>query len=199
MKIEKKGGLMQTTRAGNWDVFHSTYYWTINLDPLHPANKVDKLNGYSKKVGEHEATDKDYLLKRKIVNLFLNGYRTRAKSIEFYKSTEFLIDKKRDPKILILYPESYEIPELNHDVIFKTHGHFLKDLYQAIKDNRDLKNLLPTSRRPKSLDSYLKVENYQFKHSHEMYAHATRCLRMDFPQGLVEDFIRNYKVLKGWP
>lgn len=178
-------------RRGNWDVFHSTYYWILDLDQRDPRNSALKLTGYSKKVGENEAQDKDQLLRRKIVTLFQHGYRTRCTCIHFYKSTGHLVNKNTDPCILKLFPNHYEIPESEHDYMFKLHGKFLKDLYYAIKINADLSTLVPTrsQRILPDNDQYLNPDRYSFKDLSELYAHAARCLKHGHEQGHVDYFI----------
>lgn len=185
-------------KTGKWDTFYSTYYWVIHLDKNHPANTTEKLVGYSKRVGEHEAQDKDQLLKRKILNLFLNSYFKRMTRIEFFMRTEFAIDKKRDPNILNLFPTHYDIPELNHDIVFKRWGVFLKDFYDRVNKNKSMDGILPKARGLKNPDDFLNTDNYEFKNVGQLYAHAARCITHGHPPGAVNDFILKYKILRGW-
>jgi hypothetical protein len=185
-------------KTGQWDTFHSTYYWNIHLDLDHPQNSTPVLTGYSKKVGEAEAQDKDQLLKRKIINLFLHSYFKRMKRIDIFLRTEFVIDKKRDPKILVLYPTHYDIPELNHDVIFKKFGPFLKDFYERALRGGNMDGLLPKTRALMNGDDFLNPENYKFKSVAHLYSHAARCLIHGHAEGAVNAFIYKVKALNHW-
>lgn len=194
--METKPSIIKT---GKWDTFYSTYWWNIYLDPEHPDNTTERLTGYSKKEGESEAQDKDQLLKRKILNFYLNGYFKRIKYIEFFLRAENMIDKKRDPKILLIYPDHYDIPEMNHDVIFKKFGAFLHDFYDRVQHNKDMNAMLPKgNKKITSKDDFLNTEKQFFKSIAHLYAHAARLLRYGHAPGEVEAFIQRYKQLKSW-
>ena len=185
-------------KTGKWDNFYSTYFWNINLDPSNPINNTPVLTGYSKKVGENEAADKIQLLKRKIVNLYLNGYFKRIRSIDFYQRTATHIDKKRDPKILVIMPTTYEIPELNREVIFKHFGNFLIEFYDRIKNEQSMDGILPRMKKIRSQDEFLDPSRYQFKTEGHLYAHAARLLNHGHPTGAVNHFIKQVKIREKW-
>lgn len=196
--MEPKSNPQNSLKTGKWDTFYSTYYWNIHLDLNHPQNSIEVLTGYSKKVGESEAQDKEQLLKRKIINLFLNSYFKRMFRIDFFMRTEFVIDKKRDPKILVIYPDHYDIPEANHDVIYKKFGVFLKEFYDRIDQHRSMDGILPKGRAFISGDQFLNPDNYKFKTVGHLYAHASRCSIHGHPPGEVEAFILKVKALNNW-
>lgn len=186
--------------ALKWDKANSTYYWHIYLDRMNTSNNpnVEYLVGYSKVEYQSEAADKEALLKRKIFTLFNYGYFKRIKKICFYARIESMVNKHTDPCILILYPSHYDIPEMNHDVVYKKWGQFLHDFYDRINANKSMEGILPRSTKGGNADDFLKVENYNFKDVAQLYAHSTRCLRHGHPQDRVEDFIRRYKSMKNW-
>jgi hypothetical protein len=182
-----------------WDTLTSTYYWYIELDPNHAQNSVPGLTGYSKVVNQNEAQDKDNLLKRKIVTLFNNSYLLRAKKIEFYQRSGDYIDKKRDPKILILYRDNYDIPELNHDIIFKKFGAFLKEFYYRLENRKSMEGILPKQKNlSTNLDDLFNVDKYNFPSLAHLYAKASNFSRHGHAPGLIDDFVRKYRTLKNW-
>lgn len=185
-------------KTGKWDTFYATYYWNIYLDRNNPNNATDVLTGYSKKVGEAEAADKDQLIKRKIVNLYLNGYFKRITKIDIFQRTESHIDKKRDPKILVIYPTHFDIPELNHATVLKKFGPFLVEFYDRIKNDRSMDGILPRMKRINSQDDYLNPEKFTFKTPGHLYAHAARLLNYGHPQGAVSHFINVVKSREKW-
>lgn len=186
--------------ALKWDTTYATYYWKIFLDPKHSRNNpsVEHISGYSKVVLQSEALDIDNLLRRKIHNLLINGYFPRMKRIEFWQRKNFCINKSEDPKILILYPTHYDIPEDNHDVIFKKHGVWLKEFYDAYLNNRSTEHLFIKGKKPMSNDEFLNIHRFNFNGLPQLYSHAARLLTHGHPEGAVNDFIRKYKELKQW-
>lgn len=191
--------MLDKKKTGKWDTMYSTYYWNIHLDPKHPANSIPVMTGYSKMAGENEAHDKDNLLKRKIITIYLNSYFNRFTRWEIFLRTGPVIDKKRDPKILVLYPHHYDIPEQNHDVIFKRFGMFLKEFYERKLVGTSMEGLLePGSRKIQSNDDYLDVEKQHLPTIAHLYAYASRLSRNGQPQGAVDHFINRYKSLKNW-
>lgn len=185
-------------KIGNWDTIYSSFYWQINLNRAHEFNTAEKLTGYSKRVGESENQNKDLLLKRKIVNLLLNGYFNRMNSIEIFQRTEFCIDKKRDPKIIILYPTHFDLPELNKELILKKYGAWLKQLYDFIQQKKDVRDLLPANKKPVSKEEFLNINRYHFTSVAQLYSHAARLLVNGHAEGQVNHFINSYKQLKNW-
>lgn len=181
-----------------WDAIYSTFYWNIYLDPMNSRNSTPVLTGYSKKEGEREAQDKDQMLKRKILNLFINGYFNRMERMEIFMRTEFCIDKRRDPKILILYPRHYDIPELNHDVVFKKYGVWLKEFYDRINERKSMAGILPKGRSQMSHDDFLKPENFKFPTVAHLLSHAARCITNGHAPGEVNNFIIKVKSLNNW-
>jgi len=187
-------------KKGSWDVFESTYYWIIYFDITNPANTAESITGYSKKIGQREAIDKDYLLKKKIVNLQKNGYLIpqRVNRIEIFIRIGAFIDKRTDPKILTLYPTHYVIPELNHSSIDKKWGAWLKSFYQRVINNLSLEDILPTYRRPNSTDDFLDVTKYNFLTQAHLYTHVAKLYKYGHPPGAIENFINKYKEIKRW-
>lgn len=184
-----------------WDWQNSTYMWRIYLNPNHPTNKasVEYLTGYSKKTGQNEAQDKENLLRRKIFTLCRNGYFDRMYRIDFFQKIGEMMNIKTAPKILTVYPDHYDIPELNHDVIYKLHGKWLHEFYYRLKNKKDLSDLMPNPRDKKhNADDALDVTKHDFKNVAALYQHATKCLHYGHAQGQVEHFIREYKQRKKW-
>lgn len=188
-------------KTPKWDDRHSTYYWKIYLDKTHPRNSqsVEFLEGYSKKETQHENPDTEMLLKRKILNLFLNGYYDRINRIEYYLRADIVINKSTDPLIVTCYPKHYVINELNGEKIFKKFGVFLNEFYFRIVNKKSMDNLLPQKKSNiKTADDFLKVEKYNFSNIGQLYGHATRCIHFGHPTDAVESFIIKYKQLKNW-
>lgn len=183
---------------GTWDTMYSTYFWKIHLDKTDPRNTAECLTGYSKMLNESEAQDKDYLLKRKIVNLFTNGYLTKATRIEFFARVGTVVDKSKDPNILIVYPTHYDIPELNHSVIYKKFGVWLTDFFYRINNKKSMDDILPAIRKPKSKDDYMNIERHQFSTVAQLYTYSAKLLVHHHPQGEVDNFILKYKQKRGW-
>lgn len=186
-----------------WDTKGSTYYWIITLDPNYQQdgkyiNSVNVLTGYSKVESQHETTDKVHLLKRKIITLYTNGYLKRAIKIQFFKNTGVYIDKNLDPNFLTIYPNKYDIASHNHDAVYKQFGTFLDTFYDKISKNESLDNVLPVYKKAKTHDDFTNPNNYDFKGIGQLYAHASRLSLNGHPAGVVEHFIREYKIKKGW-
>ncbi len=181
-----------------WDTKSSTFYWVITLDPKNPNNTISVMSGYSKVENQHENADKEAMLKRKIINLYTNGYFKRSLKIEIYQNTGVFIDKKLDPCIMVLYPTSYDFPKGNHEIIFKKYGAFLNDFYHKINSNQSLDNILPYSRKIKSQDDFLNINAFKFQSPANLYAHASRLLINGHPNGAVENFITQYKTKMSW-
>ena len=181
-----------------WDTIYSTFYWNIHLDIKHPMNSTPVLTGYSKKEGDRENKDPDAMLKRKILNLLINGYFKRMERIDIFMRTEFAIDKKRDPKILVLYPTHYDIPELNHDVIFKKFGVFLKEFYDRLNASKSMDGLLPKMKSQMQHEDYLKPENFKFPTVAHLYQHAARCITNGHASGEVNHFVLRVKAMNNW-
>ena len=181
-----------------WDTKSSTYFWNITLDENNPVNTISIMSGYSKVENQHENTDKETLLKRKIINLYINGYFKRSKRIDIFQNTGVFIDKKLDPCIITLYPTTFDIPKQNQELIFKKFGSFLIDFYDKINNNKSLDNILPTGRRIKSQDDFLNINSFNFKSPANLYAHASRLLINGHAEGAVNSFIQKYKELKQW-
>lgn len=183
-----------------WDTEHSTFYWRIYLDPNHAQNNPDvkHLDGHSKQRHQKENSDLVILLRRKIINLHNNGYFKRMQRIAIKQKTDFAIDKRKDPTILILYPTHYEIPPLNQATILKLHGSWLERFYECINKNLSMESLLPTGRKIVSQDQYLDITKFHFRNIAQLYSHAARLLLNGHPEGSVNHFIERYKELKKW-
>lgn len=184
----------------NWDIHYSTYYWEIYLDPLHKLNNpnVEKLTGYSKKEFQNEGQDIVHLLKSKIFNLNKNGYFERMKKIIIYSRHGEMIKKKTDPDILILFPNSFNIPNENHDYIFKRFGAFLHEFYLRKRDNKSMEGLIPKLRQRTSNDSFLDCTKQNFSSLSQLYTYCGRLLLHGHSEGEVNHFITKYKTLKNW-
>ena len=135
------------TKYVPWDKIHSTYYWKINLKPEYQYNGVTQLTGYSKKCNQNEAMDKTQMLKTKILMFHKTSYLKRINSIEIWRREGSYIDTKNDPKILILFPTSYNILEDNYEEIFKLFGLFLKDFYYRVNTGKSMEDLVPKQRK----------------------------------------------------
>lgn len=191
---------MSNTQIKNkpWDKFYSSYYWNIYLDPDNPRNVTEMLTGYSKKVNENEAQDKDNLLKSKILNLYTNSYFNNSLKIEFFAKTDFVIDKKKDPCILILYPNAYKIPPTNGEYMVKRFGVFLEEFYQRKKKGLAMEGLIPRNGNRTSLDQLFDVTRYNFKTEAHLLSRCAQFLTYGHPSGQVTAFMNKYKQLKGW-
>lgn len=185
-------------RRGTWDTIYSTYFWKIHLDKDNPNNLAESLSGYSKKIGENEAQDKEYLLKKKIVNLYTNGYFTKATHIQFFCKVGPLIDKSRDPKIITLYPTHYVIEQFNFEIVNKKWGRWLTDFYFRINNNKSLDDILPALRRPKSKDDYLDITKQHFTSEAQLYNYCAKLSLHGHPPGEVKHFIEKYRELRKW-
>lgn len=191
-----KNKYIHKEKKGGWDTLYSTYFWKINLDPL--SNDVEYLMGHSQKMGEREAQDKDYLIRKKIINLYNYGYFNRSLSIEIYQRAGSVIDKRTDPMIIKLYPTHYVLPELNFSVINKRHGRWLTEFYDRINNGKDLTDILPAIRKAPSKDEHLDIHKQHLPTIVHLYRYSARLSLWGHPSGAVEDFIRKYKELKGW-
>lgn len=188
----------QSKKAHNWDRLKSSFYWKINLDEK--TNDVKDFTGYCKIVGQSEAQDKEYLLKSKICMLYKYGYLNPSKtlSIEIYERTTNIIDTKLDPKIIILYPTHFDIPQLNHDLIYKKFGRFLTDFYDDIKNNRDVYLRLASRKKPTNKDEFLNINRIEFRSVQHLYQYAARLCDYGHANGAVEDFIFKVKSKYNW-
>lgn len=198
--LKKAGTTSQNFRpAKEWDDIYATYYWYIHLDPKHPDNSTSLLTGYSKKNNQKEASDKVQMLKRKIVNLFNNGYFKRITKIEIKMRVDDWINKKYDPIILELFPTHYNIPEANHDYTYKNFGTFLHEFYEAIRTRQPMDKVLPPAKRTgASQDDFLNIHARNHSTVAHLYSYASRLSRNGHAQGAVDDYIRKYKDLKQW-
>lgn len=189
---------------GDWDWQHSTYYWKIYLNKNHPSNNpnIQFLTGYSKKIGQNEAQDKENLLRRKIFSLCRNGYFQKMLRIEFYQKVGEMLNNKTAPLILTVYPDYYNIAEQNHDIVFKKHGVWLQEFYYRLQTRQDITDMMPNSKDRNSnvkQDDYLNIHKYDFKNVGALYQHAAKLLNYGHAEGAVTHFIREYKSLKQWP
>lgn len=191
---------MQTPKQQNkpWDRFYSTYYWTIHLDLNNPRNHAERLTGYSKKVNENEKADKDELLKTKILMLLQNGYLDRSTKIDFYFKTDFAIDKSKDPCILILMPNAYNIPPTNGEYMLKRFGVFLNEFYDRKKRGLAMTELIPKKKNATNLDDLFDVSKANFKTEAHLYGRAAQLLTYGHPPGQVNQYIDKVRTLKGW-
>lgn len=195
----KEVKMLNKKKTGKWDTMYSTYYWNMHLDPKFPGNSIPVMTGYSKMAGDNEAHDKDELLKRKIVTIYLNSYFNRFTHWEIFFRVGHIIDKKRDPKLLVLYPHNYFIPEDNHDIVEKRFGIFLKEFYERKLRHMSMEGLLePGARKLKSQDDFLDVSKQHLPTIAHLHAYISRLYRNGHPPGAVESFFIKYKSLKGW-
>lgn len=127
--------MTQNTRhegdRGSWDKINSTYWWKINLKPTEAR---PYLKGFSKKYGQNEAKDKEYLLCRIAIMLDEHGYPdrvTREKGIEIHKR-EGNRCRDNDPIILQLFPDTFELGEeiLTNREIYR----HVKEMYERRKN-----------------------------------------------------------------
>lgn len=184
----------------DWDKNYSTYYWEIFTDPFHKLNSpnVEKLTGYSKKEFQNEGQDINHLLKSKIFNLNKNGYFERMKKIVIYERSGEMINKRKDPDIIILYPTSYIISPENHDFVFKRFGSFLNEFYLRKKENKSMEGLMPKLRQRQSSDDFLNVQKQNFSSLSQLYTYSGRLLINGHTENEVLHFINKYKSIKGW-
>lgn len=188
--------------AIKWDMMYSTFYWKIHLDPNYEWNGQRNfqpwLFGYSKVCFQSEAEDKDYLLRKKIFNLFTNSYFKKMLKIEIWMRVDPIVDKKRDPKILILYPKHFDIPEDNYDYTYKRHGNFLHEFYDCLNAGKSVEHLQPKANNSVNKDEWLNIHKWNFSDVKALWAHANRLIYNGHPEGAVKHFMSEYKSLKGW-
>lgn len=183
-----------------WDTFYSTYFWRVYLDKRHPDNsqEVEFLTGYSKRIGQREASDKAHMLKVKIINLFNNGYFKKMIKWEIQARTGEVIDHKRDPIIMVLTPTGYTFPGANTDLMWKLHGKFLDEFYSRIRANKSMDGLLPNARKGMDSDKHLDPSLRNHPSVDHLYSYASRLSRFGHPSGAVTAYINEVKLLKRW-
>lgn len=162
------------------DKENARFKWKMNLKD---TRNQDFIIGYSKFIGNPEASEPFAVFKSKIIMLHTKGYIDKCNSIEFYnnQTLELLVILKHDkfdlaPK-LIATPQSV----------------FLTDFYEYRRKNQDMKNLLS----PKigfSKDQYLNIENLGKEASENRLTEYLRSLAaMGFERNQVERFKFEYE------
>lgn len=183
------------TTKGTWDSTFSTYYWKMELNPLHEKNKVSTMTGYSSKDGHSEAQDKNHLLKRITKMLVINGYVGRSKKIEIFHRTRSLIEKGSDTLVLELLPSDYIVyegyPYDRRDLII-----FLKKIYNQVLEGETVKYLLPKPSKPdytKRLeDDKMNVDKCTFYKTSDLQVYCEKLKSEGFENGAVNAFYRRY-------
>lgn len=195
--MEKKS---EQKYEASWDIHYSTYYWKIYLDRMNPLNSpnVDTFTGYSKKEKQSEAQDIHHVLKAKILNLNSHGYFERIEKMVIFMRAGEIINKRADPDILILYPKSYNIPQANHEYIFKRFASFLNDFYLRKRENKSMEGILPQLKRTQSKDDFLDVRKQHFINISQLYTYSGKLLLYGHTENEVNHFIMKYKELKKW-
>lgn len=184
----------------NWDKSESTYFWNIWLNQNNINNHVKYLSGYSKAFYQREKEDKDELLKLKCAMFLQNDFLNpnRIEKIEIFMKVDETINKKTDPLILILYPDRYELPELNRAFMLKKFGYFLEEFYKRKKAGLSLEGLIQRTKKTVNPDDYLNPDIKQFKSLQNLYSYSVRLLNYGHPPGAVESFINKVKTRNNW-
>jgi hypothetical protein len=183
-----------------WDKFHSTYFWKLHMDIKHPENRTPELTGYSKKEFQREAQDKEQMLKTKILNLFQKGYFNKIVKWEISQRVGEYIDPRRDPCILILYPRTYEIPELNREAVFKKFAPFLNDFYNRIEKGMSMDGIITVRKSTKSADEFLNVEQviHKLPTIKHLYSYMLTLSKHGHADGMINQFYLQVKEAKKW-
>lgn len=183
-----------------WDKFHSTYFWKFFMDFKNPENRTPELTGYSKKEFQREAQDKQQMLKSKILNLFQKGYFNRMTKWEIQQRVGEYIDPKRDPVILLLYPRTYEIPELNRETIFKQFAPFLNDFYNRIEKGMSMDGIITQRKSPKLSEDFLNPELviHKLPTIKHLYSYMLTLSKHGHVDGAINQFYLKVKELKKW-
>ena len=182
------------------DTLMSTYWWVMILDGNHPQNnpRVPFMHGYSKFQYHDEAKDKLHMLMRKIQMLVNNGYHLRAKQIIIHKRAGDIIDKSRDPVIVVLYKGDFSIGnEFVSDKNYLPLSIYLRKLYAGIRNKEDVSNLLPKRRASFSKDDYLDVNKHVFNSINQLDHYCLKLAANAHPPGAILNF--KIKYLEKYP
>ena len=173
---------------------HATYRHEIAL-----ANqRVSRLTGYSKFVGNDEAHDKHKLLVDYVSRLVRNGYLQKSFEIVFY--TNKGIGNDYDDVLLELYPRTY-----------KAHGaaklnlgltRFLSELYAAIAAHGSEAGIekakaMATYVRKPEVDAHYKFDRNLFKTHDDLVRHCQRLITEGHRRPRVEGYY--YKYMEIFP
>ena len=190
---------IRDSRNGKWDKLYSTFHWTFEMDPMNNLNNpsVGIICGYSKKEGQDEAIDKQYLLMRKIHTLAgVQGYLKRTRRMEFYAKKEKIIDKTIDPVVVTLFPQTFHFSEQFLKAKYEPLHRFLGDLYDHILQGKQIDHLLPKRKISFSKDDYFNVESLFFNTIAQLDLYCAKLVRNGHPFDQAMNFHRNYLLKK---
>ncbi len=179
------------------DKANCTYWWIIYLNQ-HPANSptLKEMTGYSKFQNHAEALDPNNVLMAKIEMFYKNGYLDRSIFIKIYKKVGPFPNKYKDTLVLTLYPTYYIIPLDIIDRAPRIITNYLKNFYNAIANNKEIKFLRPLPSKRVSKDDLYDINEHNFKDYNELYAYADKMKAGGQAPGQVNDFIRRYSEKK---
>jgi len=178
-----------------WDTINSTYYWTIDLDPMNKKNNpnVPQLTGYSSMIGSLENSDKEHLLMRKVIMFVRNGYLDRSKLISVYKRAGAWIDKSNSNLVLELYPLDFCLHPFIQSQQFTI---FLKKIYNEVLTGQRVDYLLPLPKQADkevSIDNKLNVHNYTYvRKLSDLSLLCEKLIKQGIAQGQIEHFYRKF-------
>jgi hypothetical protein len=175
------------------DKVNSSYWWIVNLDPLHPDNRTDKITGYSKFQKQREANCKNHVFMSKMEMLYKNGYFKRCKSIDIYRRVAPLPSIQEDPLMITLYPDDYTIPANYIDKVPLEVKQYLQKFYGRMLRGLDVQGLRPLKDHKKeSNDNIFDITQHKFKTFLELDQWAENKIAEGHAPGQVWGFMRSY-------
>jgi len=161
------------------DKENARFRWKINLIDTSVQPFV---MGYSKFVGNPEASEALAVFKSKIIMLHSKGWIDKATRIDFYNNQTLEL-------LVVLKRESFDI---NPRLIATAESVFLSDFYKTRANNESMKELLS----PKigfSKDEYLNIDMLGKANEHRLHEYQKSLLAMGFERNTVEKFRYEWK------
>ncbi len=178
----------------NWDTIFSNYWWTIELDPLHPENKSNiELSGYSKAQGQRETADKHQRLCSIVLMFVQRRYIDKCKIIKLYKRSSSFIDKNNDNICLELYPGDFILHPIYTDRRTEMIM-FLKTVYNEVLKGRSVEYLKPKKQinLKANIDEELNIDKYYIVTHEQLHSTVERLLSNGHSRKAVEHFYIKY-------
>jgi hypothetical protein len=180
---------------GQFDPLNSTYKQIIYLDPNHPKNSCDTLNGFSKGAQTVESADKTYVLIAMITRMLTNGYfdPTRVKRIEYYRRGPHDFGNQYSEFILIIKPTEYNFTndkKLREDLRF---NEWIGKLYRQIqcgKLNYGELDIQPVKIEEKDLFS---LSRGRFSTQEKLNQHCRLLESLGYPRDMIHNFYVKYR------
>lgn len=178
-----------------WDDQFSTFWWVFDLDRNHPQNspKVNPMPGYSKKMNQSEALDKEYLLRKVIGMMIRHGYHSRSHQIDIYKRVGTIINKRSDLLLVTLFADNFLINE----VLIGKPGYgplclYLKELYERIGSGQVPQPTGPPMNTAVSKEDRLNIDKIYLASSGDLEVYCLRLSHDGFPAAQIQRFKRQY-------